>query len=216
MSDRSRFRRGRFITLEGIEGMGKSTHMEFICDVLRRHGRKVLVTREPGGTPGAEEIRRTLLQIRQEPFQPMAELLLMFAARALHVDNLIRPALDQGTWVVCDRFTDASYAYQGGGRRIDPRRIATLEAMVLKGLKPDLTLLLDANVDVGMARVRKRGARDRFEEERTEFFARVRRTYLARARREPARIKVVDAQHPLGEVQLRIAAVLNDKLKKWK
>jgi dTMP kinase len=216
MSARRKPRRGRFITLEGIEGVGKSTHMEFICGLLRLQGRKVLVTREPGGTPGAEEIRRTLLQTRQEPFQPIAELLLMFAARALHVDNLIRPALERGTWVVCDRFTDASYAYQGGGRGIDPRRIAALEAMVLKGLKPDLTLLLDAKVEVGMARVQKRGARDRFEEERMEFFARVRSTYLARARREPGRIKIVDAQHPIKEVQARIASALDGKLKRWK
>lgn len=216
MNKRSKLRRGRFITLEGIEGVGKSTHMEFICEFLRGHGCEVLVTREPGGTSGAEEIRRILLQTRQEPFQPMAELLLMFAARALHVDNLIRPALDQGTWVVCDRFTDASYAYQGGGRRINPRRIAALEAMVLKGLKPDLTLLLDAKAEVGMARVQKRGARDRFEEERTEFFARVRRSYLMRARREPTRIKIVDAQHSIDEVQARIAAVLDDKLRRWR
>jgi dTMP kinase len=215
MNIKSKKRRGRFITLEGIEGVGKSTHLEFIVGHLKRHGLKVLKTREPGGTPGADEIRGILLKVRKESFEPMAELLLMFAARALHVDNVIRPALEAGIWVVCDRFTDASYAYQGGGRNIPVSRIAALERMVLRGLHPDVTLLLDTKVAIGMARVRKRGSLDRFERERSAFFGRVRRAYLARARKEPRRVKIVDARGPLAEVQSEIAALLAMKLRSW-
>lgn len=208
--------RGRFITLEGLEGVGKSTHMEFVSSWLQARGLEVQVTREPGGTPEADEIRSTLLKVRGAAFDPMAELLLMFAARALHVENVIRPALMAGAWVVCDRFTDASYAYQGGGRGIPSGRIAALERMVLKGLKPDLTLLLDASVDVGMARVRGRGGLDRFEQEQDAFFTRVRRVYLARARREPQRIKTVDAGGALADVQAEIGEVLARSLKRWR
>lgn len=207
--------RGRFITLEGMEGVGKSTHLQFVCAHLRKRALTVLETREPGGTPEADEIRATLLKVRGGAFDPMAELLLMFAARAVHVERLVRPALAAGTWVVCDRFTDASYAYQGGGRGIPVSRIAALERMVLKGLKPDLTVLLDADVDVGMARVRGRGELDRFEQEQDAFFQRVRRVYLARARREPARIRRVDAGRGLAEVQAEIAAVLDARLRRW-
>lgn len=207
--------RGRLITLEGIEGVGKSTHLKFICERLRARGFTVIETREPGGTPEADEIRATLLKVRGGAFEPMAELLLMFAARALHVDRLIRPALTAGTWVVCDRFTDASYAYQGGGRGIPATRIAQLERLVLKGLKPDLTLLLDARTEVGMTRVRERGGLDRFEQERDEFFKRVRRVYLARARQEPRRIVTVDAGRGLSEVQTEIGAVLDARLRRW-
>jgi len=208
--------KGRLITVEGGEGVGKSTHLAFIADWLRKRRITLLVTREPGGTPGADEIRDTLLKVRAEPFQPMAELLLMFAARALHVENVIRPALTEGTWILCDRFTDASYAYQGGGRGIPAGRIAALERMVLKGLKPDLTLLLDAPVEVGMARARNRGPMDRFEREQDAFFARVRRVYLARARREPRRIARVDASGSLESVQAHIAALLESRLKRWR
>lgn len=208
--------RGRFITLEGLEGVGKSTHVEFVSSWLRGQGLKVLVTREPGGTPEADEIRSTLLKVRGGAFDPTAELLLMFAARAVHVEKLIRPALAAGTWVVCDRFTDASYAYQGGGRGIPAPRIAALERMVLKGLKPDLTLLLDASVAVGMARVRGRGTLDRFEQEQDAFFQRVRKVYLARAKREPRRIKTVDAAGGLADVQSEIGAVLTRSLSRWK
>ncbi len=208
--------RGRFITLEGLEGVGKSTHMEFVSGWLQARGLAVRVTREPGGTPEADEIRSTLLKVRGAAFDPMAELLLMFAARALHVENVIRPALMAGAWVVCDRFTDASYAYQGGGRGIPSGRIAALERMVLKGLKPDLTLLLDASVDVGMARVRGRGGLDRFEQEQDAFFKRVRRVYLARARREPQRIKTVDAGGALADVQAEIGEALARSLKRWR
>ena len=208
--------KARLITVEGGEGVGKSTHLAFIADWLRKRGVALLVTREPGGTPGADEIRDTLLKVRAELFQPMAELLLMFAARALHVEDVIRPALAKGTWVLCDRFTDASYAYQGGGRGIPTARIAALERMVLKGLKPDLTLLLDAPVEIGMARARKRGPMDRFEREQDEFFGRVRRVYLARARREPRRIARVDAGGSLEAVQTHIASLLESRWKKWR
>ena len=208
-------RRGRFITLEGVEGVGKTTHMQFICGQLRARGLTVLETREPGGTPEADEIRATLLKLRDGSFDPMAELLLMFAARALHVANVIRPALAAGTWVVCDRFIDASYAYQGGGRGIAAARIAALERMVLKGLKPDLTLLLDARTEIGMSRARDRGSLDRFEREHDDFFKRVRRVYLTRARREPRRIRTVDAGQSLDAVQATITAVLDERLKRW-
>ena len=210
-----KIRRGRFITLEGAEGVGKSTHLQFVCAEIRARGLNVLESREPGGTPEADEIRATLLKVRGAAFDPMAELLLMFAARALHVDNVIRPALAAGTWVVCDRFTDASYAYQGGGRGIPTARIAALERMVLHGLKPDLTLLLDAKVAVGMARARERGNLDRFEREQDAFFERVRRVYRARARREQRRIAVVDAGQDIPSVQRDLAAILDERLERW-
>lgn len=208
--------RGRFITLEGLEGVGKSTHMEFVRGWLCAQGRTVLVTREPGGTPEADEIRSTLLKVRGGAFDPTAELLLMFAARAVHVERLIRPALAAGTWVVCDRFTDASYSYQGGGRGIPMARIGALERMVLRGLKPDMTLLLDAPLDVGMTRIRRRGELDRFEQEQDDFFKRVRKVYLARAKREPRRIKRVDAAQDIPAVQADIAKLLEAGLKRWK
>lgn len=213
---KKRSARGRFITLEGLEGVGKSTHMEFVSSWLRDHGFTVVATREPGGTPEADEIRSTLLKVRGGAFDPTAELLLMFAARAVHVERLIRPALAAGTWVVCDRFTDASYGYQGGGRGIPMARIAALERMVLRGLKPDMTLLLDAPLDVGMTRVRNRGELDRFEQEQDDFFQRVRKVYLARAKREPRRIKRVDAAQSIPAVQAAIAKLLEAGLKRWK
>jgi dTMP kinase len=212
---RNKTKHGRFISLEGVEGVGKSTHLQFVCAELRARGLTVLETREPGGTPEADEIRATLLKVRGGAFDPMAELLLMFAARAVHVERLIRPALDAGTWVVCDRFTDASYAYQGGGRGIPTARIAALERMVLKGLRPDLTLLLDMKVSVGMARARKRGALDRFEREQDAFFERVRRVYLNRARREPRRIVKVDAGQDIPSVQRDLAAILDERMERW-
>ena len=212
---RQKSKRGRFITLEGVEGVGKSTHLQSMVVQLRGHGLSVVETREPGGTPEADEIRATLLKVRGEAFDPMAELLMMFAARALHVDKVIRPALAAGSWVVCDRFTDASYAYQGGGRGIPASQIAVLERIVLKGLKPDLTLLLDVDVSVGMARASKRGALDRFEQEKRTFFDKVRRVYRARARKEPRRIRVVDAGQDLYAVQRDISAVLESVLRRW-
>lgn len=208
-------KRARFITLEGIEGVGKSTHLKFIANWLRAHGIKSLATREPGGTRLADQIRKLLLAPRSQPVAPMAELLLMFAARASHVEQVIRPALISGCWVLCDRFTDASYAYQGGGRRLPPHQIAALEVMVTRGLRPDLTLLLDAPVRVGMTRVRQRGARDRFELERQAFFERVRRTYLRRARNEPRRVRVVRADVSLSVVREQILNVLQHHVRPW-
>lgn len=207
--------RTRFITVEGIEGVGKSTHLKFIRTWLETRGLRVLQTREPGGTPIAEHIRQLLLDSSSDRLSAMSELLLMFAARACHVEQVIRPALMQGYWVLCDRFTDASYAYQGGGRKLPMRNIAALERMVLKRLKPDLTLLLDAPVRVGMARIRKRGRRDRFEREQHAFFERVRRVYLQRARREPRRIQVIDAGGELRKVQQDIAMVLEKRFRSW-
>jgi len=208
-------RKARFISVEGIEGVGKSTHLAFIREYLAARQVDVLMTREPGGTPAAERIRAVLLDPKGETVSPEAELLLMFAARALHVENVIRPALQAGRWVVCDRFVDASYAYQGGGRGTSSRRIASLEQWVLKGLKPDLTILLDAPVAVGMARMNKRGVPDRFEREQTAFFKRVRQTYLRRAKREPRRIRVVAADGDLQQVQSRIQQLLDTHLKRW-
>lgn len=207
--------KARFISVEGIEGVGKSTHLGFIRDQLVVRGIDVLMTREPGGTPAAERIRGLLLDTGGEDLSPEAELLLMFAARALHVENVIRPALKAGRWVVCDRFMDASYAYQGGGRGIPAQRIASLERWILKGLKPDLTLLLDAPVAVGLARMTKRGPRDRFEQEQAAFFDRVRRVYLTRVRREPRRLQVVAADGELSQVQERIKSILDARLRRW-
>ena len=200
--------RGKFITLEGGEGVGKSTNVEFVREFLDRHGREVLVTREPGGTSLAEKIRLILLEKAQEPMTLQAELLLMFAARAQHLQQVIRPALAAGKWVVCDRFTDASYAYQGGGRNVPMQDIAWLEQFVQGDFRPDLTLLLDAPVATGMQRIRKRGTPDRFESEQLQFFQRVRQTYLARAQQESQRIAVIDAGQELGEVQRQIGMVL--------
>lgn len=193
---------GRFITLEGGEGVGKSSNLEFIHRHLEAAGKVVLVTREPGGTALGEEIRALLLGHRHEGMNADAELLLMFAARAQHLAAVIRPALATGKWVLCDRFTDATYAYQGGGRGIDEERIAALETWVQGSLRPDLTLLLDAPVAVGMARAgRRAGEADRFEREQMAFFERVRQTYLDQARRFPERYRVIDAGQALSTVQ---------------
>jgi dTMP kinase len=184
---------GRFITLEGIEGAGKSTQRPIIAELLREHGISWIETREPGGTSLAERIRELLLA--PDPSGPCAEaeLLLMFAARAEHLAKTIRPALAAGTWVLCDRFTDASFAYQGGGRGIAEARIAQLEALVQDGLRPDLTLLFDLSPQLGLARARERAQPDRFECEALGFFERVRAAYLRRAQHEPQRIRIIDA-----------------------
>lgn len=186
---------GRFVTLEGIEGAGKSTLIAALAERLRRGGHETIVTREPGGTPLAEQIRRAVLQRGNERVSPEAETLLMFAARAVHLDNLVRPALARGAWVLCDRFSDATRAYQGGGRGIDPGFIESLARIVHGDLDPDLTLLLDLPVETGLRRARARsGAEpDRFEGETLQFFERVRMAYLALARREPHRFRVLDA-----------------------
>ncbi|SEA39530.1 dTMP kinase [Marinobacterium iners] len=199
---------GRFITVEGIEGVGKTTNLEFIHQQLLSRGLDVVRTREPGGTPLAESIRELLLAPRNEPVAEMAELLLMFAARAQHIEQCIRPALQRGAWVLCDRFTDATYAYQGGGRGLDQSRIAQLETLVQGGLRPDLTILLDLPARQGMARARARSMPDRFEAEAEVFFERVRDSYLQRAAAEPQRFAVIDAAPPLEQVQQAVGQAL--------
>lgn len=192
--------KGRLITLEGGEGAGKSTLLAGLREHLDRDGQDVLYTREPGGTPVGESIRALVLDPAHRGIAAETELLLMFVARAQLVHEVIRPALDAGRWVLCDRFTDASYAYQGGGRGVDMARIAELERIATGGLKPDLTLLLDLPVTHGRQRASQRGEADRIEVERDDFFERVRATYLARAQAEPARFRVLDATLPPGEV----------------
>lgn len=199
---------GRFITVEGIEGVGKTTNLEFIHQYLLSLGLEVVRTREPGGTPLAESIRELLLAPRVEPVAELAELLLMFAARAQHIDQCIRPALERGAWVLCDRFTDATYAYQGGGRGLDQSRIAQLETLVQGELRPDLTILLDLPARQGMARARARSAPDRFEAEAEAFFERVRECYLQRAAAEPQRFAVINAAPPLEQVQQAVSQAL--------
>lgn len=199
-------RRGHFITLEGIEGAGKSTQRDLICERLREAGIPVVPTREPGGSPVAERIRALLLEPVQAEPHALTELLLLFAARAEHLERTIRPALARGAWVVCDRFTDATYAYQGGGRQVDRGPIEQLEQLVQAGLRPDLTLLFDLLPAVGLARARERSEPDRIERQRLEFFARVRQAYLARAATEPGRIHRIDADRPLAEVSARVRA----------
>ena len=197
---------GCFITLEGIEGAGKSTAARFVLDWLEARGLSVVLTREPGGTPLAERVRELVLKPGAEEVPPDAEMLLMFAARSLHLANLIRPALARGEWVVCDRFTDATRAYQGAGRGLDRGRIEALAAMVHGDLVPDLTLLLDLPVAQGIARAAaRRGPADRFEQEREPFFERVRAGYLALARSETQRFCVVDAACDLPAVEASIA-----------
>jgi dTMP kinase len=199
--------RGLFITLEGGEGAGKSTSLAFVSNFLEQAGKRVIVTREPGGTPLGERIRELLLHGREDMFVD-SELLLIFAARAEHLERIIRPALDKGTCVVCDRFTDATYAYQGGGRGVPESRIRILEDWVQLGLRPDLTLLLDIPVDQGLARAGQRSAPDRFEREKNEFFERVRNHYLAAAAKEPQRIRVINAARDIVEVQTQLRDVL--------
>ncbi len=203
-------KRGSLITLEGIEGAGKSTVARWVCDWLGRHGIRATLTREPGGTALAERVRQIVLERGEEQLSAATETLLMFAARGIHVENLIRPALDRGDWVVCDRFTDATRAYQGGGRGVDPALIESLASQVHGGLQPDCTLLLDLPVPVGLERARSRqaGALDRFESEAQAFFERVRAAYLALAGREPGRIHVIDASRPLEAVARQVEAVL--------
>lgn len=204
--------RGKFITLEGGEGVGKTTNLAFIKDYLEQHDISVVATREPGGTKLAEKIRQLLLDKKSEAISEQAELLMMFAARAQHIKHVIEPALAQGKWVLCDRFTDATYAYQGGGRNMKISVIEGLENLVQGNLRPDLTLLLDAPVDVGIERAGKRGAFDRFESEQISFFESVRRAYLLQAELHPERIKIVKANQPLADVQRAISDVISTLL----
>lgn len=190
-----------FITLEGPEGAGKSTNREYLAERLRERGVEVLLTREPGGTPLAERVRELLLTPSDEPMAADTELLLVFAARAQHLAQVIRPALMRGCVVLCDRFTDATYAYQGGGRGVPEARIAVLENFVQGELRPDLTLVFDLPVEVGLARAAARGRLDRFELEGRGFFEAVRQAYLRRAAAEPQRYRVVDAAQSLDQVQ---------------
>lgn len=201
--------RGRFITLEGIEGAGKSSLQRGLAEALAARRQRVCATREPGGTPLAEAIRALVLERRSEAVPPTTELLLMFAARAAHVAQLIRPALARGEWVLCDRFTDATHAYQGGGRGVDTAAIDQLAALAHPGLAPDLTLLLDLPPETGLQRARsRRQGGDRFEDEALAFFARVRTHYLARAATEPSRIHVIDATQPQPAVLAEALACL--------
>ncbi|MEH6500435.1 MAG: dTMP kinase [Pseudoalteromonas distincta] len=207
--------KGLFITLEGPEGAGKSTNLRVLAQALANAGCDPLLTREPGGTPVAERIRDVLLSHHDEPMCADAELLLMFAARAQHLNALIKPALAAGRVVISDRFTDATYAYQGGGRGIAHERIATLETWVQGDLRPDLTLIFDVPVDVGMARARARSELDRFEVEQSSFFEAVRNTYLQRARAEPQRYRIIDASGNLEQVAEAMQPLIKEILERW-
>ena len=208
---------GTFITIEGGEGVGKSTQITALRDWLASTGREVVLTREPGGTRRAERIRELLLESSDEPMPSTCELLLLFAARATHLENVIRPALARGAWVICDRFTDATYAYQGGGRGMAVEEIALLEKLVQRELRPQLTLLLDAPVEVAAARAQGRnaatGTTDRFEREQQDFFERVRHVYLQRARQEPQRFAVIDATASRESVSQAIRTAVESRCK---
>lgn len=196
--------RGKFITIEGIEGVGKTTNLQWVMQCLTEQGLEVLTTREPGGTPLAEQIRELLLTPRDDAMDPTAELLLVFAARAQHLAALIKPGLQAGRWVLCDRFTDATFAYQGAGRGLDRDTICTLESLVQQDLRPDLVILLDIDPQLGLSRARRRSKPDRFEQEAVAFFSRVRQAYLQRAAANPGRYLVIDASQPLADVQQSI------------
>jgi dTMP kinase len=205
--------KGRFITLEGGEGVGKSSNLSFIQGYLKeklnQQQLELVITREPGGTPLAEEIRALFVEPRDEAVDENTELLLVFAARAQHLSKLIVPTLESGNWVLSDRFTDATYAYQGGGRGLSMETIASLESIVQKDLRPDLTILLDLSVEQGMQRARDRSDFDRIEKEKISFFEEVRQAYLDRAKSEPERFAIVDASKPLEDVQNDIAIILD-------
>ena len=204
--------RGKFITIEGGEGAGKSTNIAFIRAFLEKHNIVVVETREPGGTELSEQIREILLDNKTRNMADDTELLLMFAARAQHIQEIIEPNLQQGNWVLCDRFTDATYAYQGGGRGIPMQRIADLENWVQGPLRPDLTIILDLPVEVGLERAGNRSEPDRFEQESVDFFNRVRDTYLQRAKTHPERYAVIDASPQLNLVQQQLTDVLSKVL----
>ena len=207
--------KGLFITIEGGEGVGKSTNMHFIQRYLDKSNIEYIHTREPGGTPIAESIREIFLDFTEEKINPTTELLLVFAARSQHLEELIRPHLDRGVWVLCDRFTDATYAYQGGGRGMDDDLIHQLECIVQKGIQPNYTILLDAPVEVGMTRARDRGELDRLEQQELIFFTRVRDKYLEIAQKNTDRYRVINASKSIKQVQLQLEEVVKTILNEW-
>jgi dTMP kinase len=207
--------RGLFVTVEGGEGVGKSTNLVFLKNYLSNNGIEVVITREPGGTHLGEEIRELLLQVRREQVNAMAELLLIFAARAQHIRELIEPALAAGKWVLCDRFTDATYAYQCGGRGVELKTVRRLEELVQGNLRPDYTVLLDVAVEIGMDRARGRGDLDRFEQETLDFFERVRSSYLEQAKNSSGRYRLIDAGRSLDEVQRELLEFAKELLASW-
>jgi len=201
--------KGKFITIDGVEGAGKSTQIDLICSYLHRKGIEVVRTREPGGTEVGEKIRSVLLDVENQEMHSDTELLLMFSSRNELIQNKIIPALNDGYWVVSDRFTDASFAYQGGGRMLNLDRIAELEDWVLGDFKPDLTVLLDVSVEVGMARIEARAAKDRIELEEREFFERVRSVFIRRSETFPERIKLIDASGAVDDIHSKIRALID-------
>ena len=204
---------GKFISIEGIEGAGKSTQLAFIERYLKQQGKNVVVTREPGGTALGEQVRELLLAPRDEGMAVDTELLLMFAARAEHIEQVIKPAIQRGDWVISDRFVDATFAYQGGGRGIAAERIEQLSAWTLSGLQTDITFLFDLPVELGQQRVISRnGVVDRFEQEKTAFFQKIRDCYLQRSQQEPTRIKVIDASKTISDIEQQLTAALDGLL----
>ena len=205
-------KRGRFITVEGVEGVGKSTQIEGIKSLLDNNHIDYITTREPGGTPFAEEIRELLLTVSEEDIDPVSELLLIFAARAQHLSRKIIPALESGKWVLCDRFTDATYAYQGSGRQLGYQAVAELESFVQGDLRPDLTVILDLDPATGLERAVQRGSLDRFEREQLEFFERVRQAYLDRAAQDPSRYLVIDSSAAIENVREKLLWAFAERL----
>jgi len=205
---------GKFITVEGIEGVGKTTNIAYVQSILEQQGISVVMTREPGGTSLGEDIRGLLLGHKHDGMEDETELMLMFAARNEHLARIIKPALEKGQWVICDRFTDATYAYQGAGRGIDSQRISQLEQWVQGALRPDLTLLLDVPVEVGLQRAGARaGKADRFEIQQQNFFERIRQCYLERAQQNKQQYRIIDASLPLKAVQTQLETMLSDYIK---
>ncbi len=201
--------KGKFLTIDGVEGAGKSTQIEFICEYLKQKGINVVLTREPGGTDLGEKIRELLLSNDTGKMHADTELLLMFAARNEHIQNKIMPTLEKGDWVLSDRFTDSSFAYQGGGRGLDISRISALEDWTMQDFIPDMTLLLDVPVELGMSRVEKRGSKDRIEMEKMDFFERVRQAYIDRSKAYPERIRLIDSSQNIEHTTKQIRVILD-------
>lgn len=210
-SDTEEMFQSKFITFEGTEGVGKSTQIQLLAEYLQSNNIDNIITREPGGTKAGERIREILLDKNSTNIDSKTELLLMFAARAQHLEEVIYPALRKNKWVLCDRFTDASYAYQGGGRSVPVSHIQAIETVVQGNFRPDLTILLNCDVKKGMQRVKKRGKKDRFEKERLEFFEKVQQTYLQLAKNNPQRFEVIDADTTVDEVAATIQKTVNSK-----